>query len=80
MEREREIYFVRLEKGVGHSTNKPWFRIDYVIDNKWIMKSDFITALDYDRINKKVGDKHMQKCTAVLGINDYDRVVIVDIK
>ena len=77
---EREIYFINLSRGTNEATKKPWFRLDYVLADSYRVKSDFITALDYDRINKKIGDKHMQKCIGILGINDYDRAVIVDIK
>ena len=79
MGNEREILFIKVGKGQTDK-GKVYYFIDYVDCNKLYSKRDFITAIDYDRINKKMGDKHLVKVTGILDINIYDKVYIADIK
>ena len=75
---EKEIFFVNC--GKGQKDNKAYFYIDYINTSNYRSKRDFIDALSYDRISKKVGDKHLFKTTAILDINNYDQVYVCDLK
>lgn len=78
MGKEREIFFVNC--GKGQKDGKNYYYIDYVNMSNFRTKRDFIDVLSYDRISKKVGDKHLFKCKAILDVNDYDQVFVADIK
>jgi len=75
---EKEILFVNLIK--GEKNGKNWYRVDYIIVASQKMKSDFIDALQYEKLKKKSENKQLTKCTGVFDVNDYERVILVDIK
>lgn len=76
---EKKILFIKTRKGTSQN-GKPYFCIDYIDIERLIAKTDFIEALDYEKINKKMGEKHLVEATGILGVNKYDKVYIADIK
>ena len=76
---EKNILFIKLRKGTSQA-GKPYFCIDYIDLERLIAKTDFIEAIDYEKINKKIGEKHLVETIGILGINKYDKVYVKDIK
>ena len=75
---EKEILFINLAK--GEKDGKNWFRVDYVICASYRVKSDFLSPLQYERLKKKCENKNLTKCIGIFDINDYDKLVLVDLK
>ena len=77
---EKEIFLCGLRDFAGKKEDKRYYVVDYVRTDKGIPKSDFITALEYTEIKKKVNGKYYQKYTGIFNINEFDKMYLSAIK
>ena len=78
MNNEREILFLKCFK--FQKEGKAGFGVSYVNCKNFQPVTNFINAIEYDRIIKKLGDKHLVKCIGLLALDDFDRAYLTDIK
>lgn len=60
-------------------TGQTYYVIDYYRIDNFVPKTDFVSALEYTMINKKIGDKHGIKCLGKRKTNDYDKLYVYDL-
>ena len=77
---EKEIFLIGLRDFLAKDKNKTYYVVDYTRTDKNIPKSDFISALEYAEIKKKVNGKFYQKYTGIFNINEYDKMYLAAIK
>lgn len=68
--------------GTRHFKSKDgdnYYVVDYADENN-LPCSDYISALEFSEINKKMGDKHRVEVTALLGVNSRKKVYVKAIK
>lgn len=79
---EKEIFFIQTREFASKEGTK-YYNVDYVrLDGgkKRKPKTDYISALEYVEINKKMKDKDYSKCIGVFSVNDYDQFYLSAIK
>lgn len=75
---EEKIFYL----GTRHFKSKDgdnFYVIDYCRDDN-IPATDYLSALEFSEINKKMGDKHRVEVTAILGVNSRRKVYVKAIK
>lgn len=77
---EKEIFFIGTRTFKSEKKGQTYYLIDYVDLDGYIPYSDYISALEFTEINKKMKDKHFVNVTAILSVNQYKRVYVSGIK
>lgn len=78
---EREIFYIRTNSFKGKDRVTTYYQVDYVrLDRNFEPKTDFITALEFTEINKKMKDKNLVKVVGIFKINDHDKLYCSAIK
>lgn len=77
VEKVVQVIGVRQFKG---KDGKQYFVVDYYVHDKWIPKTDFISATEYNSIKKKLDDTHNVEAMGKFSVNDYDKVYLSDIE
>lgn len=77
---ERKIFYIGTRSFKGKDKTTTYYLVDYVRLDKMEPKSDFITALEFTEINKKMKDKNFVECIGIFKANDYDKLYCSAIK
>lgn len=77
---EREIFYIGTRQFKGKDKTTQYFVVDYVNLANMTPKTDFISALEFTEINKKMKDKNFTKCIGLLKANDFDKLYVSAIK
>lgn len=79
--KEKEIYFIRTIQRKKKDTGEIFYMVDYIdIAKDFEPKTDFISAVEFTEINKKMKDEHVVKCVGIFDINDRDKLYLSKIK
>lgn len=78
---EREIFYIRTNTFKGRDKVTTYYKVDYVrLDKNFEPRSDFISALEFTEINKKMKDKNLVKAVGIFKFDDYDKLYCSAIK
>lgn len=77
---EKEIFYINVRSFTSKKDKKTYYVVDYVRSDTGVPKSDFISALEYTEISKKMKDKTYTKAIGIFSINEYDRLYLSSIK
>lgn len=75
---EEKIFYLGTRQFKGKDGTN-YYVIDYCGEDN-VPVTDFISALEFTEINKKMGDKHRLEVTGILGVNSRKKVYIKAIK
>lgn len=77
---EKEIFFIGTRSFESTKKNATYYLVDYVDLDTFTPSSDYISALEFAEINKKMSNKHFEKCIAKFSVNAYKRIYVSSIK
>lgn len=76
---EKEIFFIGL-RSLKSKKGDTYYIVDYVRLDKLEPRSDFISALEFTEMQKKMKDKSFTKCVAIFAVSNYDKIYCSAIK
>lgn len=77
---EKKIFYIGTRSFVSKKDKTTYYQVDYVRMDTMRPKTDFINALEFTEINKKMKDQHLLECTGIFDIDDYDHLYLSAIK
>lgn len=75
---EKEIFFIGCRQIYSKKNDKNYYIVDYVRNN--VPKTDYIDPADFNNIAQKAKDRTYKKCTGIFSANEYDKLILIDIK
>lgn len=75
---EEKIFYLGTRSFKGKD-GSAYYVIDYCGDDN-VPVTDFISAIEFAEINRKMGDKHRVEAIGILGVNSRKRVYVKAIK
>lgn len=76
---EKEIVFIGL-RNLKSKKGDMYYIIDYVRLDTMKSCSDFISALEFTEISKKMKDKNFTRCVGIFNVNNFDKIYCSSIK
>lgn len=79
--KEKSVYVIGVRQFKGKKeANKQYFVIDYVIDEQWVPKTDFISPVEFETMKKKLDNQHLVEAIGKFEVNDFDKIYLSDIE
>lgn len=78
---EKEIFYIGIREFTSKKDGKKYYQVDYVrMDGVYRPKTDFISALEFSEISKKMKDKNFTKVIGIFNIDEFDHLYLSAIK
>lgn len=78
--KEKVVNVIGVRSFKSKDKQTTYFVVDYCDLDKYIPKTDFISVIECQTIQKKLDGKHCVECLGLFELNDYDKLYLSDIE